>query len=53
MRKKLWWGILFLFLIGSIGLLFVFSQTPPPGQLAPLNPEFVKAMEQIKSGTFK
>ena len=53
MRKKLWWGILFLFLIGSIGLLFVFSQTPPPGQLAPLNPEFVKVMEQIKSGTFK
>ena len=53
MKKQLLWGILFLILAGSIGLLLVYSQTEPTLQLAPLNPEFVKAMEQIKSGTFK
>jgi len=52
MQKKFIAYCFFLLLAGSLGLLFVHGQSDIKPKCAPLNPAFLKAIEDMRSGRF-
>jgi len=52
MRKKFVVWCFCLFLAGSLGILFVHAQNDSKPKLAPANPAFLRAIENMQSGRF-
>jgi len=45
------WLAVFL-VLGSLGLLLVYSQSDPGPGVAPMNPAFLERIEKIRNGTY-
>ena len=50
MQKKLFARAFFLVLAGSLGFLFLYAQTDSEPKLAPLNPAFLNAIDDLRNG---